>query len=98
MPRTKLTDDQILDEGEKLFLEQAKAYYRDLRQAAQTAPVGKILDRADAFAFQHGRELVRKSLESIVQEQNDLLEKKKNSDNVIADGNENTSDIDITKH
>ena len=49
MPRAQLTDDQILDEGEKLFLERAKAYYRELRQVAQNAPIGKIINRADAF-------------------------------------------------
>jgi hypothetical protein len=77
MPRSQLTDDQILDDGEKLFLERAKAYYRELRQVAQNAPVGKIINRADAFAFDKGRELVQQSLEYIVQEQNDVLGKKK---------------------
>ncbi len=38
MPRAQLTEEQILDDTEKLFLEQAKAYFRDLRQAAQNAP------------------------------------------------------------
>jgi hypothetical protein len=92
MPRAQLTDDQILDEGEKLFLERAKAYYRELRQVAQNAPVGKIINRADAFAFEKGRELVQQSLECIVQEQNDVLEKKKNSGNATADANGDISD------
>jgi len=77
MPRAQKTENQIQDENEKLFLEQAKAYYRDLRAAAQNAPHGKILQHADAFAFLNGRELIRKSLEGLVQEQNDLLEKKR---------------------
>ncbi len=98
MPRPKLTDDQILDETEALFLEQAKAYFRDLRQTAQNAPYGKIIANADAYAVQHGRELIRKSLENIVQEQNDLLEKKRNSDNVPADESENISDTGTIKH
>ena len=91
MPRQELSADQIQDEAEALFLEQAKAYFRDLRQTAQNAPYGKIIAHADAFAVQHGRELIRKSLENIVQEQNDLLEKKRNSDNVPADENADTS-------
>jgi len=77
MPRHNLTPEQIEADAEKLFLEQAKACYRDLRQAAQNAPYGKMIHHADAFAFQHGRELIRQSLEGIVQEQNDLLEKKR---------------------
>jgi hypothetical protein len=97
MPQYDMTPEQIEAEAEKLFLEQAKAYYRDLRQSAQNAPYGKIIAHADAFALQQGRELIRQSIEGIVQEQNDLLEKKKNSENVTADENENISDTDITK-
>ncbi len=59
MPRQQSTADQIQDESEALFLEQAKAYFRDLRQAAQNAPYGKIIANADAFAVQHGRERER---------------------------------------
>src|SRR5215469_17686923 len=76
MPKAKQTNEQILDEAEKFFLEKAKAYYRDLRQAAQNAPYGKIIAHADAFVFEKGKELLQQSLEGIVQEQNDLLEKK----------------------
>ena len=65
MPNAQLTPEQVQDEAEKLFLEQAKAYYRDLRQAAQSAPVGKIIAQADDFAFQNRRELIRKSLQAI---------------------------------
>lgn len=79
MPRQKLTAEEIQDEAEKFFLEQAKAYYRNIRAAAENAPYGKMIAHADAFAFQNGRELIRKSLEHIVQEQNDILKKKRNS-------------------
>ena len=64
MPNAQLTPEQVQDEAEKLFLEQAKAYYRDLRQAAQSAPLGKMI--AQAVAFQNGRERIRKSLQAIV--------------------------------
>jgi len=77
MPRYELTDDQILDESKKLFLAQAEAYYRDLQLAAQNAPKGKVIRLAEAFAQEAGRELVRQSVENIVQVQNDLLEKKR---------------------
>lgn len=92
MPRAKMTEDQVQDEAEKLFLEQAKAYYRDMRAAVQNAPDGKILARADAFAFLNGRELIRQSLEGFVQEQNDLLEKKMKSGNATVDENGGISD------
>ncbi len=55
----------------------SQSYFRDLRQAAQNAPHGKIIAHADAFVVRHGRELLRISLENIVQEQNDLLEQKR---------------------
>jgi len=76
MPRAELTDEQILIESKKLFLEQAEAYFRDLQHAAQHAPKGKVIRLAEAFAQEAGRELVRQSVENIVQAQNDLLEKK----------------------
>ena len=76
MPRYDKTADQILDESEQLFMEQAKAYFHELRQVAENAPKGQIIRRAEMLAFQKGRELIRTSLETIVQEQNDLLKKK----------------------
>ncbi len=51
MPRQKWTADQIQDEAEALFLEQAKACFRDLRQAAQNAPYGKIIATPKRFPF-----------------------------------------------
>ena len=77
MPRYELTDDQILDETETLFLEQAKAFFLELRHAAQHAPKGKVIRNVELLAFEKGRELLRQTTESIVQEQNDVLEKKK---------------------
>ena len=97
MPRAKLTDEQIQDEGETLFLELAKAYYRDLRQAAQHAPAGKVLRPVEAVVVEKGRELVRQSFETIMQEQNDVLEKK-NSASATAVENVDTSDTDLTIH
>jgi hypothetical protein len=98
MPRYELTDDQILDESEKLFLELAKSYYRDLRHAAENAPAGKILRHVEVVVQEKGRELVRQSFENIMQEQNDVLEKKKGSVNANADENEDTSVTENIKH
>ena len=94
MPRYEMTDDQILADTEKFFLEQAKAYFLELRHAAQNAPKGKVIRNVELLALEKGRELLRQTTEHIVQEQNDLLEKKKNSANVTADANEDTSDTD----
>ena len=63
--------------GKELFLEQAAAYYDDMKAAAENATYGQTFNRAEAFAVLNGRELVRQSLEVIVQEQIDDLEKKR---------------------
>jgi hypothetical protein len=63
--------------AEQLFLEQAKAYYRDLRAAGMNAPLGKGLAHAEAIAVKQGRELIRKSLEMAAQESIRDLEKKR---------------------
>ena len=91
MPRAKQTADHILGDGEKPFLEQAKAFYRDLRSAAQHAPQGQVIHHVELLTLAKGREFLRQTAESIVQEQNDVLEKK-NTVNVIADVNGNISD------
>jgi len=61
---------------EALFLEQAKAMYAELNQTADDAPDGEVLARAEMCALIKGRELVRKGLESVVQQQAEDVEKK----------------------
>jgi len=56
------------DVAKQLFLEQASAFFDDLQAAAKHAPYGKIIDKAELLAVEQGRELIRGSLESIVQE------------------------------
>ena len=65
-----------------LFLEQAAAYYDELRVAAENAPYGQTFDHAEAFVVLQGRELIRQSLEHILQDQIDDLEKKKKRNSV----------------
>ena len=67
MPRYELTDDQILAETETLFLEHAKAFFLELRHAAQNAPKGKVIRNVELLAFEKGRELLRQTTESILQ-------------------------------
>jgi predicted RNA polymerase sigma factor len=70
-------DNYEPNEAEKLFMEQALAYYRDMRAVARNAPDGHVLRLIDDFATRKGRELIRKSLESIAQDEVDDFEKKK---------------------
>ena len=72
MPNLDKTADQIEAETDRLLLEHAKALIRDCRAAAQNAPYGKIIQRAEACAVLQGREFTRQVLETIAQEQNDL--------------------------
>jgi len=60
----------------ELFLEHAAAYFDDLKVSAENAPYGQIFDHAEAFAVKHGRELIRQSLETMLQEQIDDHQKK----------------------
>lgn len=83
--------------AEKLFLEQAKAYYRDLRAAGENAPHGKGFQRCETVALLGGRELVRKSLELAAQENIERLEKKRKSDNAPAEEHESIEDTSRNK-
>ena len=74
MPQRPQLDDET---ARTLFLEHAAAYYDDLNATIQNAPLGKGFDHAEAFAVAQGRELIRQSLETIVQQQIDHIEKKK---------------------
>jgi hypothetical protein len=69
--------DRSAQTARELFLEQAAAYFDEMKVAAANAPHGQIFNHAEAFAVQHGRELIRQSLEHLLQEQIDEHEKKK---------------------
>jgi hypothetical protein len=97
MPKHDQTSEQIETETDRLLLEQAKAFIRDLRATARNAPYGKIISLADAFAVKQGREFARQALETIVQEQNDLLEKKTKHGSATAVATENISAIPSDK-
>ena len=61
---------------EALVVEQALAMYRETRNVARDAPDGEVLDRAEVFAMARGRELTRKTLESVLNEEAREVEKK----------------------
>jgi hypothetical protein len=67
---------EVNDPQELLIVEQALAMYRDLKQVADNAPDGKVLQRAEQAAVRQGRELTRKSLETVLNAQAEDLEKK----------------------
>jgi hypothetical protein len=50
------------DENERLALEQAIAYISDLRQLADDAPAGTVLDACEGLALDKGRALLRSTL------------------------------------
>jgi hypothetical protein len=55
-----------LDEREALFLEQARAYFRELQLAADNAACGKVIAEAEQAAVVGGRELIREALQTVL--------------------------------
>lgn len=76
MPTPSPHSVEVQSEAEALFLEQALAYYRDMKTAAKNAPYGRFLDQAETVAVLQGRELLRQSLQAVAQEEIDDIEKK----------------------
>lgn len=80
-------DVRVESPQEALIVEQALAMYREMRAAAAAAPDGQVLSTAESLAVARGRELTRKSLETVVQAEIESLEKKgRSSDRVLAAG------------
>jgi hypothetical protein len=63
--------------AKEYFLEQASAYFDEMKHAAKNAPHGQVFNHAEAFAVLRGRELIQQSLETALQDQIDDFEKKK---------------------
>lgn len=64
------------DDAERLGLEQAIAFFTQMRQVAQTAPDGTVLAACEQVALQDGRALLRSSLAAAVQARLDAAEQK----------------------
>ena len=64
------------DEAERLGLEQAIAFFTQMRQVAQTAPDGTVLAACEQVALQDGRRLLRNSLAAAVEARIDAAEQK----------------------
>jgi hypothetical protein len=64
------------DEVERLALEQAIAFFTQLRQVAHTAPAGTVLAACEQVTLDQGRALLRNSLAAAVQSRIDHGEQK----------------------
>src|SRR2546423_1470939 len=64
------------DEAERLGLEQAIAFFTQMRQVAQTAPEGTVLAACEQVALQDGRRLLRNSLAAAVAARIEAAEQK----------------------
>lgn len=69
-------DIRVTDPSEALIVEQALALYREMKQAADAAPDGTVFDVAESLAVARGREFTRKSLELVLHDQAEAVEKK----------------------
>ena len=69
-------DIRVNDPSEALIVEQAMAMYREMKQAADAAPDGTVFDVAESLAVARGREFTRKSLEVVLHDQAEAVEKK----------------------
>lgn len=72
--------------AEALIAEQALAMYREMRQAAASAPDGEVLSVAESLAMARGRELTRRNLEMVLQEEIVTVEKKGRLDEAVLAG------------
>lgn len=66
----------VTDLNERVFLDQALAWYREMRTVCCEAPDGQALAQTEQVARDGGRELVRRSFEAVLHEQAREVEKK----------------------
>jgi hypothetical protein len=69
-------DIRVNNPTEALIVEQALAMVREMQRIANAAPDGQVLAQAEKVAMAQGRELTRKSLEAVLNEQAQEVEKK----------------------
>jgi len=73
-PRTRKERNE--QTAKEYWLEQCAAYFDDLKSAAQNAPRGQVLNYVEAAVIEQGHELIRQSLETLIQDEIDEVEKK----------------------
>lgn len=69
-------DIRVNNPSEALVVEQALAMVREMQRVAEAAPDGQVLKQAEAMALARGRELTRRSLEIVLNDQAPEVEKK----------------------
>ena len=69
-------DIRVNNPQEALIVEQALAMYREMQRTANAAPDGHVLAQVEQLAVTRGREFMRKSLEVVLNEQAEEVEKK----------------------
>ena len=61
---------------QRLIVEQAFVLAKELESAADSAPQGQVIDRCESLLLGHGRDFLRRVLESTLQSRAESLEKK----------------------
>jgi hypothetical protein len=69
-------DIRVNNPTEVLVVEQALAMVREMNDTANAAADGRVLQEVEQLAITRGRELMRKSLEAVVNDQAEAVEKK----------------------
>ena len=69
-------DVRVTDPVEALFVEHALAMLREMRSLSDAAPDGQVLAQAEQVAVERGRQLLRRALEAVLNEQAGAVEKK----------------------
>jgi hypothetical protein len=67
---------EVESAAEALVVEQALAMFRELNRTCKLAPDGEVLNLAEQVAVEKGRELTRKTLEAVLNDQAQEVEKK----------------------
>lgn len=61
---------------QRLVVEQAFVLAQELELAADSAPVGQVIDRCESLLLGNGRDFLRRVLQSTLQSRAEFLEKK----------------------
>jgi hypothetical protein len=86
-------DIRVDNPTEALLVEQALAMVREMHETANAAADGRVLREVEQLAITRGREFMRKSLEAVVSDQAEAVEKKgRRAEGVLAAAPENIED------
>ena len=61
---------------QRLIVEQAFVLAKELEDAGDSAPKGQVVDRCESLLLGHGRDFLRRAMESSLQSRAESLEKK----------------------